>query len=366
MRKRNRYKRTLPLESDEDDDDDFVTVTETKLPQKYPRVNLTFSPSVSTIIKPIGRNTSSIWSMTLFPIVQYHLWSFLTDSDVLNGMKCSYTSYQCLPFFTPRFRQFNMYLINKYQTVRPNIRWINLTTSLELNHRIFNESPVGSLHLTLPYRDYITPNPKNLFPTFPLSVNSIITSPYFNEELVIDSRSPSEFEDKRVERLRNSQLNRFIPDLLQPSLSSHLTSVSFGNQFNSPLHAGVLPCSLTYLYLGINFNQQLPPHVFPQTLICLEFGQKFNHQIHINVLPRNLQILVFGKCFNHKFLPGVLPQSLIELMLGIDYDQPFLEHVLPSSIQKVVATRLSVENYNLSIIPKDCNFFSFESSSHKL
>ena len=109
--------------------------------------------------------------------------------------------------------------------------------------------------------------------------------------------------------------------------------MKFGNDFNKPIKAGVLPNSLTNLTFGYNFNQSIEAGVLPNSLTHLKFGNDFNKPIAAGVLPNSLTHLNFGWSFNQPIAVGVLPNSLTHLIFGFRFNQLLDTSILPSNLE---------------------------------
>src|ERR1700678_3738388 len=55
-----------------------------------------------------------------------------------------------------------------------------------------------------------------------------------------------------------------------------LQIISFYNDFNQPITAGVLPPNLEFIYFGAKFNQPITAGVLPPSLQIITFGTNFN------------------------------------------------------------------------------------------
>ena len=97
-------------------------------------------------------------------------------------------------------------------------------------------------------------------------------------------------------------------------LSSSLTHLTFGTNFNKPVDN--LPENLTHLTLGYKFDQ-LVDHL-PKNLTHLIFGKCFNRKV--NNLPKTVTHLIFDNYFNKKV--DNLPDSLTHLTLGNHFNSP--------------------------------------------
>eukprot|EP01112_Ceratiomyxa_fruticulosa_P016535 TRINITY_DN500_c1_g1_i1.p1 TRINITY_DN500_c1_g1~~TRINITY_DN500_c1_g1_i1.p1 ORF type:complete len:371 (-),score=68.67 TRINITY_DN500_c1_g1_i1:251-1363(-) len=132
------------------------------------------------------------------------------------------------------------------------------------------------------------------------------------------------------------------------TLSSNLTRIEFGRDFNVPISSENLPASLKQLTVGSRFNQPLDD--LPMGLTHLELGNDFN--LPIRHLPRSLTHLKLGFYFSSDV--DSLPDSLTHLVCGYLFDKPInnlpkrLTHLelgywfqryissLPASLQHVI------------------------------
>lgn len=122
------------------------------------------------------------------------------------------------------------------------------------------------------------------------------------------------------------------------SLPPGLVYLHFGDRFNQPIHAGVLPCSLTSLKFGYSFNQPISLGVLPSALQNLYFGSRFEHPLAAGCLPPSLTKLHLGDFFNESIENLKFPSSLTKLNLSKHYDLPLSNNeisFLPSGLQQL-------------------------------
>ncbi|EFA79341.1 hypothetical protein PPL_07759 [Heterostelium album PN500] len=82
------------------------------------------------------------------------------------------------------------------------------------------------------------------------------------------------------------------------SLPSSLTKLSIGNDYNQPLHIGILPASLEYLEFSSEiFNQIFEPDALPSGLKSLKLGNGYTQPIKADILPTTLTNLDLGSKF---------------------------------------------------------------------
>jgi hypothetical protein len=109
-----------------------------------------------------------------------------------------------------------------------------------------------------------------------------------------------------------------------------------GGEFNRPL-CGVFAQSslLTHLILSDSFDQELYQGDLPESLLEIKFGDNFNRPLRAEVLPSNLQKLILGADFNQYLNEGSLPNSITHLKFGDNFDQPITHGVLPDNLQEL-------------------------------
>ncbi|GAM26690.1 hypothetical protein SAMD00019534_098650 [Acytostelium subglobosum LB1] len=157
-----------------------------------------------------------------------------------------------------------------------------------------------------------------------------------------------------------------VPGSLPPSLRR----LMFGARFNQPMVAGTLPSSLTELIvdgnitnlgndqgvlppgirclrLAMNFNQQL---TLPPKLTDLTFGYQFDRPIHIDALPPTLVNLTFGSDFNQPLVPGSLPSSLRSITFNAHYSHVLAPGTMPTSLTSITI-ELSHFNCYVDLFP---------------
>jgi hypothetical protein len=78
-------------------------------------------------------------------------------------------------------------------------------------------------------------------------------------------------------------------------------SISFGSDFNQPLHENVLPKSLRSITFGSFFNQPILENVLPPLLQSITFGYAFRHSLLGNVLPNSVEFVSFGYHHHNEF-----------------------------------------------------------------
>eukprot|EP01133_Synstelium_polycarpum_P009151 gene9151-10736_t len=123
--------------------------------------------------------------------------------------------------------------------------------------------------------------------------------------------------------------------LLVLDLRKGTTKVIFGNDFNQPLVAGLLPTTVISLRFGERYNQPLQPGLLHEGLKKLKFGHDFNQHIKHGDIPSTLIKLNLGFDYNKPFVPGLLPEGLKILTFYGLFDQKLNPGDLPNGIEYV-------------------------------
>ncbi|EGC39472.1 hypothetical protein DICPUDRAFT_147757 [Dictyostelium purpureum] len=137
------------------------------------------------------------------------------------------------------------------------------------------------------------------------------------------------------------------------SLPMFLNRLIFGDKFNQPIEAGVLPSQLVHLEFGRCFNRPIKSKVFPSGLKTLKFGDQFNQTINEDILPSSIEVLKFGNQFNQPILSALLPTNLRVLVLGLDFDHNLPPECFSSRIYdsleelSILSENLSFENISI-------------------
>lgn len=185
---------------------------------------------------------------------------------------------------------------------------------------------------------------------------------YYNNFTNVYSRDTNiiQFPSKMI----NLELyNNFNSEIKPQSIPQSVKKIIFGDKYDSPIYASVLPESLlelifspygnfnqpivlpqnlTRLELGFNFNQLII--TLPPCLTDLTFGYMFNQPIGPEVIPSSVRNLTFGHNFNQS-IQKILPIGIINLKFGTRFNQPIEFQSIPSSV-----TNLSFGNdFNQSI-----------------
>ncbi|KAM9966619.1 hypothetical protein ACTFIR_006839 [Dictyostelium discoideum] len=121
---------------------------------------------------------------------------------------------------------------------------------------------------------------------------------------------------------------KYFNSLIQvnSTLSLNLSSIEFGKNFNCPFNFETLE-NVKTIKFGNLFMQSLKNCHFPPNLTSLTFGNSFNSEIPSGYfLDLPLKVLVFGKFFNKLMYDKSLPSTLTSLDLGSSI---FLKFQLP-------------------------------------
>ncbi|EAL71291.1 hypothetical protein DDB_G0272278 [Dictyostelium discoideum AX4] len=142
----------------------------------------------------------------------------------------------------------------------------------------------------------------------------------------------------------NDQLSLKLYHLLNIGkvfLPKSLTSLTFGDSFNTEIGEGCLPSSITYLEFGYHFNCEIGKNVLPKRLKILKFGELFNKSLSTRQCFYNrnkLKKLYLGREYQGEFIEFTFPKSLKELVfsIGCKFNHPLEVGVLPPSLKTLI------------------------------
>lgn len=187
------------------------------------------------------------------------------------------------------------------------------------------------------------------------------------KEFYFDSERPYEISYIFPKNMKKISFgDNFDFDIDAGILPENLEILIFGNSYNRPFKEGVLPKGLKNLNLGNNFNQIIENGILPDSLEIIAFGEKYNKLINRNVLPEGLKVIIFGDNYDQIIEPNVLPSTLKHIAFGRNFKKKLIfngKKVLPEGIENVdiynkyycIYHRAFSMNMNVRIISKKTN-----------